>query len=684
MNASPQAKPSCTVSLQEVIFIITLSFRQKQMIHLLLQHEHYLPAKQLADAMQLSEKTIYRELQVIEELLHDCGIELHKQTGRGYRLELTAAQRTQLHLNEPPEQAESILSIPSRRIRILAQLLSQAPHETSISRLATQYYISNASIVNDLRFIEDMLEPFELKLVRNQRGTCITGSEADIRKAFMHLINDLILTEPYGAEYAVHERLDHLTVRELKQQFAADDIVFVQSLLEEAEQELHYPIGDPYYINILTHLLILMKRMEHGKLLTGKLNTAQAQSPDERIFRLARRMLLQIEAYRGNRLPEEEIYFIYQYLISSGAGVSLHEHTATELIVQDSPHIPELVQQLIRYFATLSHTSSLDTEQLAHGMLVHFKPMLNRLKYQISIKNPLIQQIKHEFPAVYDRTALAVSLMLEQLHIRHMSEDEIGYLALYFQNALEQQVRHQRVLLVCSSGVGTSHLLKSRIARAFPDWEIVQIVSSSQLAQAMQEMEPSIDLIISTVKLRESEWSVIYVSALFNEDDVKQVTAHILQHARTHEQATSLETHFSRYLNDRHLEIITQDKARAIRRLASKMSGKRQRGSQLTGLQQINLSCGDRISLVAAAASSQPQLGVILTCDAEDRIQSLDWLLCLPDQDTGLQLLTQLADWYHLSDGRQHLLQLSGSHVNSTSFQQRLKEDHYGYHENHQ
>ncbi|MEW4371717.1 BglG family transcription antiterminator [Paenibacillus kandeliae] len=665
--------------------MITLSFRQKQMMDLLLKQEQYMTARQLADHMQLSEKTIYRELQTIEELLKSCNIELQKQTGRGYRLELTTIQRTQLNLHEQSEEVESIhLSIQTRRIRILAQLLSQAPHETSISRLATQYYISNASIVNDLRWIEDMLEPFELKLVRHQRGTCITGSEADIRKAFMHLINDLILTEPYGAEYTVHERLDRLTFRELKQQFAADDIAFVQSLLEEAEQELHYPIGDPYYINILTHLLILMKRMEHGKLLTGKLDTAQIQSPDERIFRLARRMLLQIEAYRGNRLPEEEVYFIYQYLISSGVGVSLHPNSATELILQDHPHIPELVQQLIRYFATLSHTSSLDTEQLAHGMLVHFKPMLNRLKYQISIKNPLIQQIKYEFPAVYDRTALSIGLMLEQLHIRHMSEDEIGYLALYFQNALEQQVRHQRVLLVCSSGVGTSHLLKSRIVRAFPDWEIVQIVSSSQLSQAMQEMESTIDLIISTVKLRESEWPVIYVSALFNDDDVKQVTTHILQHERTHEQVTSPEAHFSRYLDDRHLEVITQDKARAIRRLAGKMSGKRQRSGQLTGLEHIVLSCGDRISLLPSAAASQPQLGLIITCDAEERIQSLDWLLCLPDHPTALKLLSQLADWYHLSGGREHLLQMSGSHVNSTSFQQRLKEDHYGYHENHQ
>lgn len=665
--------------------MITLSFRQKQIIDLLLKQEHYMTARQLADHMQLSEKTIYRELQTIEELLKSCDIELQKQTGRGYRLELTTMQQTQLNLHEQSEEAESIhLSIHTRRIRILAQLLSQAPHETSISRLATQYYISNASIVNDLRWIEDMLEPFELKLVRHQRGTCITGSEADIRKAFMHLINDLILTEPYGAEYTVHERLDHLTFRELKQQFATDDIAFVQSLLEEAEQELHYPIGDPYYINILTHLLILMKRMEHGKLLTGKLDTTQIQSPDERIFRLARRMLLQIEAYRGNRLPEEEMYFIYQYLISSGVGVSLHPNSATELILQDHPHIPELVQQLIHYFATLSHTSSLDTEQLAHGMLVHFKPMLNRLKYQISIKNPLIQQIKHEFPAVYDRTALSVGLMLKQLHIRNMSEDEIGYLALYFQNALEQQVRHQRVLLVCSSGVGTSHLLKSRIVRAFPDWEIVQIVSSSQLSQAMQEMESSIDLIISTVKLRESEWPVIYVSALFNDDDVKQVTTHILQHVRTHDQAASSEVHFSRYLDDRHLEVITQDKARAIRRLAHKMSGKRQRSGQLTGLEQIALSCGDRISLLPSAAASQPQLGLIITCDTEERIQSLDWLLCLPDQLIGLKLLSQLADWYHLSGGRERLLQMSGSHVNSTSFQQRLKEDHYGYHQNHQ
>ena len=39
----------------------------------------------------------------------------------------------------------------ARRVKIASQLLSETPNETSISKLSERYFISGASIVNDLR-----------------------------------------------------------------------------------------------------------------------------------------------------------------------------------------------------------------------------------------------------------------------------------------------------------------------------------------------------------------------------------------------------------------------------------------------------------------------------------------------------------------------------------------------------
>ncbi|STR43021.1 putative PTS system transcriptional antiterminator [Klebsiella michiganensis] len=40
--------------------------------------------------------------------------------------------------------------------------------------------------------------------------------------------------------------------------FGEDDVLFVQSLLQEMERKLCWSLGEPYYVNIFTHILIMM------------------------------------------------------------------------------------------------------------------------------------------------------------------------------------------------------------------------------------------------------------------------------------------------------------------------------------------------------------------------------------------------------------------------------------------
>lgn len=81
---------------------------------------------------------------------------------------------------------------------------------------------------------------------------------------------------------------------------------------------------------------------------------------------------------------------------------------------------------------------------------------------------------------------------------------------------------NKKIILVCSSGVGTSQLLYSRITKAFPDWEIIDIVPGSRLKKTLAEKQ--CDLIISTIRIEEMMIPVAYVSALFSAKDIIRVT----------------------------------------------------------------------------------------------------------------------------------------------------------------
>ena len=218
-------------------------------------------------------------------------------------------------------------------------------------------------------------------------------------------------------------------------------------------------------------------------------------------------------------LPAIEVSYIYQYLISSG------RHTLTS---GDSLPLP-LNSEADRYADGLIRESSEDLgldlsldKKLRHDLAQHIKPMLNRLAYGIAIHNPLLDEIKSELGSAFNAVKKAADRINQKYGYADISDDEVAYLTIYLQTALDKFRAAKKIIIVCSSGVGTSQLLSSRINRAFPEWEIIAIVPGSQLSSTL-EMK-ACDLIISTIKLEDVELPVAYVSAIFSKKDIARVS----------------------------------------------------------------------------------------------------------------------------------------------------------------
>ena len=155
-------------------------------------------------------------------------------------------------------------------------------------------------------------------------------------------------------------------------------------------------------------------------------------------------------------------------------------------------------------------------------MSSHIKPMLNRLRYHIRIKNPLLHDIQTELGTVFAAVKAVISQLTQEYSLDEISDDEVAYLTVHIQAAIENSIKVKRVLLVCSSGLGTSQLLYGRIIRAFPDWKIIDIVPGKNIADSLRRHE--CDVVISTIRLEPLEKPVVYVSALFSAKDIARVT----------------------------------------------------------------------------------------------------------------------------------------------------------------
>lgn len=151
-------------------------------------------------------------------------------------------------------------------------------------------------------------------------------------------------------------------------------------------------------------------------------------------------------------------------------------------------------------------------------MILHLRPTLNRLEYGLNLRNPIIEQIKQNYPDIFG-VAWMTSIVFEKYLNKSINEAEIGYIALHLCAAVERQKKPLRALVVCSSGIGTSQLLAARLERVFRQLEIKEITSTILLNK---EKLKGADVVISTVPLMVDKPSLI-ISPLLTQKDIKKI-----------------------------------------------------------------------------------------------------------------------------------------------------------------
>ncbi|MCJ0595491.1 PRD domain-containing protein, partial [Enterococcus cecorum] len=161
-----------------------------------------------------------------------------------------------------------------------------------------------------------------------------------------------------------------------------------------------------------------------------------------------------------------------------------------------------------------------EIQDLATEIYPHLKMMLYRIKQRINISNELLIDIKREYRELFD---FLKNEVVESISDGTVSDDEIGFLTLYFAKYMEQIPEKIKILVICSSGVGTSELLKVKIKQSIPEVEIVEALSVNQFTKSISlDRFKDIDLIVSTIKMNETYGiPCILVNAIFTESDKK-------------------------------------------------------------------------------------------------------------------------------------------------------------------
>lgn len=152
--------------------------------------------------------------------------------------------------------------------------------------------------------------------------------------------------------------------------------------------------------------------------------------------------------------------------------------------------------------------------------------MLSRLRNGIIIENSLLDEEKAEYRDTFNKLMEIVEDINNDLVFEtKINEEEVGYLTLYFEKYKLSKENQRNILLVCSSGVGTSELLKARLERHFPHLNIVATMSHRQVKQNQVFLKENIDLILSTVKtpIEQVDIPILTISPLLADHQIQKI-----------------------------------------------------------------------------------------------------------------------------------------------------------------
>ncbi len=100
-----------------------------------------------------------------------------------------------------------------------------------------------------------------------------------------------------------------------------------------------------------------------------------------------------------------------------------------------------------------------------------------------------------------------------------INEDENGFITLYFARIIETNQVPIRTLIMCTTGVGTSELLRVKVEKKFPELKIVEVVATRNVAESLKN-HSDIELILTTIHLQNRiPIQSLLVSAMFTMDD---------------------------------------------------------------------------------------------------------------------------------------------------------------------
>ncbi|ELI8801982.1 BglG family transcription antiterminator [Klebsiella michiganensis] len=465
----------------------------------LLQNET-LPQEELAQRLSVSTRTVRADITALNALLLHYGAQFILTRGSGYQLVIHDPTRYQT-LEESAPKAQHIPRTAADRIHFLLVRFLTSAFSIKLEDLADAWFVSRATLQGDMVDVRERFQRYQLTLeTRPRHGMKLFGSEVSIRACLTDLLWELSQPGP----------LNPLIGEEA---FDASVPTLLAGVLQKTLTRHHVRLTDAGERFICLYGAVAVRRVSEGYPLAD----FSAEDVAQNVRDAARELANTMQQLAGKLLaPAEE-----EWLCVHLAARQVQDVDPGTISADDDE---ALVNYILRYINQQYNYNLLDDAQLRADLLTHIKTMITRVRYQIMIPNPLLENIKQHYPMAWDMTLAAVSSWGKYTPYA-ISENEIGFLVLHIGVGLERHYnigyqRQPQVLLVCDTSNAMVRMIEAILQRKYPQLEIAATLSQREYEQREEIAE---DFVISTVRISEKEKPVVTIAPFPTDYQLDQI-----------------------------------------------------------------------------------------------------------------------------------------------------------------
>lgn len=479
---------------------VKLMRRQIKLIRIIYENPQW-TLKDISKKLDVSLQTLKSDLQQLREPMQPYHVMISVLPGNQIRL------LGQENVNYMLKEFQSMQDFSLEKQAYLLLLLKDK--FMVLQDMADVLFVSK-SLMEKVMSVMLKKYPDEIESVRHH-GIRIISSQMERRNAFGELIMPYLKGVDFQKELeSFHE--NHFPILDYVDREAVGDAV---QAVQKIRSSRAFHFTDESIIMLFLQMIYIVscyrnwEHVMHETLVENMIDGIR----DAEIYRETA-----LETCRILKIPETEAsYFSYLFLMLRKQSMS-----DTDFYLKEMHGVLQKIMDRIQERTAIDFHGD---HVLWQGLAVHiYTTVIRKDKLKTSFFEQEGEGIRQEYPIGLEMAVVAAEVIQEELSYT-VSQEEIVYLTLHFQAAIERMVNfgHDlRIIVVCHYGMAAASLISARLERVRAG---IKVVDSLSMQAFLERKELDADLVVSTesIQPREGMPPIIYVTPMLPDRELKEI-----------------------------------------------------------------------------------------------------------------------------------------------------------------